>query len=281
MRLNLGYRQPSPGVMPCVWPTRLRDRVAHLQRPRTPTRGGAVSFCVRRPCAWRARSHSTPAPAQALPGDCRAGAECCCDMPTGPDQGQDISTSRSTSTLAVRRLVSGDGNHLPLSRPQRACFQRLRRCTRNLRPIPNVSGWQRRPYLRDSRVKNKKLPNPTDTHVGCRVRLRRIALGLTQTNIASALGITFQQVQKYERGTNRIGASRLHRLAKILQVDPAFFFEGDPAQKRQYSSGPNYVTEFLAMSEGPALTKAFQKLPTDKLRRRVVALIQELADREG
>jgi transcriptional regulator with XRE-family HTH domain len=76
----------------------------------------------------------------------------------------------------------------------------------------------------------KKLPNPIDTHVGSRVRMRRMMLGMSQEKLGDALDLTFQQVQKYEKGTNRIGASRLHHIADILQVPVASFFEGAPGQ---------------------------------------------------
>ena len=74
----------------------------------------------------------------------------------------------------------------------------------------------------------KKAPNPTDKHVGSRVRMRRMMLGMSQEKLGDALGLTFQQVQKYEKGTNRIGASRLQQISHILQVPVAFFFEGAP-----------------------------------------------------
>jgi transcriptional regulator with XRE-family HTH domain len=74
----------------------------------------------------------------------------------------------------------------------------------------------------------KKAPNPIDKHVGSRVRMRRMMLGMSQEKLGDALGLTFQQVQKYEKGTNRIGASRLQQISNILQVPVAFFFEGAP-----------------------------------------------------
>src|SRR5436853_4963170 len=75
----------------------------------------------------------------------------------------------------------------------------------------------------------KKAPNPIDKHVGSRVRMRRMMLGMSQEKLGDALGLTFQQVQKYEKGTNRIGASRLQQISLILQVPISFFFEGAPA----------------------------------------------------
>ena len=74
----------------------------------------------------------------------------------------------------------------------------------------------------------KKAPNDTDKHVGSRVRMRRMILGMNQTALGDALGLTFQQVQKYEKGTNRIGASRLQHIAQILKVPVSFFFDGAP-----------------------------------------------------
>ena len=74
----------------------------------------------------------------------------------------------------------------------------------------------------------KKAPNPTDKHVGARVRMRRMMLAMSQEKLGDALGLTFQQVQKYEKGTNRIGASRLQQISNILQVPVSFFFEGAP-----------------------------------------------------
>jgi len=132
-----------------------------------------------------------------------------------------------------------------------------------------------------------KILHPTDKNVGSRVRSRRMALGMSQTDLGDALGVTFQQIQKYEKGTNRIGAGRLHRLAEVLKVDPAFFFEGEMVQTAHTSSSPDYLTdspdyltEFLATSEGIALMNAFRSVPTAKLRRNVIALVQALADRD-
>jgi transcriptional regulator with XRE-family HTH domain len=99
----------------------------------------------------------------------------------------------------------------------------------------------------------KKAPNPVDRHVGSRVRMRRMMLAMSQTNLGNALGLTFQQVQKYEKGTNRIGASRLQQISHILQVPVAFFFEGAPSvpgtpQATETAPSPAYVTDFLATS---------------------------------
>jgi transcriptional regulator with XRE-family HTH domain len=125
----------------------------------------------------------------------------------------------------------------------------------------------------------KKLPDLTDKHVGSRVRMRRMMLHMSQEKLSDAIGLTFQQVQKYEKGTNRIGASRLHQIAHVLQVHPEFFFEGAPGQWKVDSSAPSpaYVSEFLTTSDGLALMKAFTQIQNAKLRRSIVALVQEIA----
>jgi transcriptional regulator with XRE-family HTH domain len=127
----------------------------------------------------------------------------------------------------------------------------------------------------------KKAPNPIDKHVGSRVRMRRMMLGMSQEKLGDALGLTFQQVQKYEKGTNRIGASRLQQISQALQVPVAFFFEGAPVAV-DHSNGtgmdeapaPTYVSDFLATSDGLALTKAFMQIKDIKLRRRIVDLVE-------
>src|SRR5436853_7717475 len=97
----------------------------------------------------------------------------------------------------------------------------------------------------------KKAPNPIDKHVGSRVRMQRMMLGMSQEKLGDALGLTFQQVQKYEKGTNRIGASRLQHICRILQVPVSFFFDGAPEIPGQTtwqgeSPAPVYVTNFLS-----------------------------------
>jgi transcriptional regulator with XRE-family HTH domain len=128
----------------------------------------------------------------------------------------------------------------------------------------------------------KKAPNPTDKHVGARVRMRRMMLSMSQEKLGDALGLTFQQVQKYEKGANRIGASRLQQISNILQVPVAFFFEGAPNAPGQPVNGmseapsPAYVSDFLATSDGLALTKAFMRIKDPKLRRRIVDLVEQM-----
>ena len=132
----------------------------------------------------------------------------------------------------------------------------------------------------------KKAPNPIDKHVGSRVRMRRMMLSMSQEKLGGALGLTFQQVQKYEKGTNRIGASWLQQISLVLQVPVAFFFEGAPTSYQQpegttVAPSPTYVSEFLATSDGLALTKAFMRIKEARLRRRIVDLVEEIAELDG
>ena len=131
----------------------------------------------------------------------------------------------------------------------------------------------------------KKVPNPVDTHVGSRVRMHRMMLGMSQGKLGDALGLTFQQVQKYEKGTNRIGASRLLHISQILQVPVAFFFEGAPHQPGQPKGTgevppPAYVSDFLATHDGLALSKAFMRIKKPKLRRSIVDLVRKISGDE-
>jgi transcriptional regulator with XRE-family HTH domain len=130
----------------------------------------------------------------------------------------------------------------------------------------------------------KKTPNPIDKHVGSRVRMRRMMIGMSQEKLGEKLGITFQQIQKYEKGTNRIGASRLQQIATVLSVPVSFFFEGAPVADTMgglsESASPAYLSEFLASSDGLALTKAFMKVKDPKIRRRIVDLVEAMVAEE-
>ncbi len=133
----------------------------------------------------------------------------------------------------------------------------------------------------------KQTPNPIDKHVGARVRMRRIMLGFSQEKLADSLGVTFQQVQKYEKGTNRIGASRLQEISKSLQVPPSFFFDGAPATGGipsemgfREEAAAAFVTDFLSTAEGLQLNKAFSRIQDVKVRRRVLELVVSLAPPE-
>jgi transcriptional regulator with XRE-family HTH domain len=131
-----------------------------------------------------------------------------------------------------------------------------------------------------------KAPNPVDKYVGSRVRMRRIMLGMSQEKLGEALGLTFQQVQKYEKGTNRVGASRIQHISEILQVPVSFLFEGGPsgipsAEGHREGSSPAYISDFLATAEGLALTRAFTRISDAKLRRSIVEMVEQIAAREG
>ena len=127
-----------------------------------------------------------------------------------------------------------------------------------------------------------KSPNPIDRHVGARLRMRRLLVGLSQTKLGEALDVTFQQIQKYEKGANRIGASRLQQLARVLDVPPAFFFEGAPQSEvsvNGVAEAPDngYVVDFLSTAEGLQLNRAFAQIRDPKVRKRIVDLVSSLA----
>jgi transcriptional regulator with XRE-family HTH domain len=123
----------------------------------------------------------------------------------------------------------------------------------------------------------KRSPHATDRHVGNRVRMRRMMLGMSQQKLGQALGLTLQQVQKYEKGTNRIGAGRLQHIASIQQVPISFFFEDAPGLSDVLDESSDYVSGFLATSEGLALTKAYMHIENATLRRSIVALVKQIA----
>jgi transcriptional regulator with XRE-family HTH domain len=132
----------------------------------------------------------------------------------------------------------------------------------------------------------KKTPDPIDRHVGSRVRMQRILMKMSQEKLGDALGLTFQQVQKYEKGTNRIGASRLQQISKSLNVPPAFFFEGAPtpgggAGGFAEESSSQYVVDFLSTAEGLHLNRAFARIADPKVRKRIVELVTTLSDMEA
>ena len=132
-------------------------------------------------------------------------------------------------------------------------------------------------------IENKKKPNPIDTHVGSRIRLRRNMLGMSQERLGENLGITFQQIQKYEKGTNRVGASRLQAIASILTVPVAILFEDAPGSDGAAGKGlaedssTTFVVDFLNSSEGIQLNRAFARISEPKVRRKVIELVKALA----
>ena len=123
-----------------------------------------------------------------------------------------------------------------------------------------------------------KRPNAIDAHVGSRMRMRRMMLGMSQEKLATAFGVSFQQVQKYERGANRMGSSRLQHAASILRVPVSYFFEDGADGPFESSSdlAPSYVDDFVTTSDGLRLMKAFMRL-RPALQRGIVALVNEVA----
>lgn len=131
-----------------------------------------------------------------------------------------------------------------------------------------------------------KEPNPIDRHVGNRLRMQRILSDMSQEKLGEALGITFQQVQKYEKGVNRISASRLQQISQILKVPPSFFFQNAPVktatgdETRGFSDNfsSQYVVDSLSTTEGLQLNRAFARISEPKTRKRIVDLVATIAD---
>jgi transcriptional regulator with XRE-family HTH domain len=138
----------------------------------------------------------------------------------------------------------------------------------------------------DGEEKGSRRPNPIDIHVGSRVRFRRMLLGMSQEKLGERLGLTFQQVQKYEKGINRIGASRLFDLAQVLGVSVQFFYEEAPAAETHaiipdgFAEKPegNSIVEFLRSRDGLELNRAFVRISDIKARRAIVDLVRSLAN---
>lgn len=126
----------------------------------------------------------------------------------------------------------------------------------------------------------KKSPNPVDEHVGQRVRYQRMILGMSQDKLGEALGLTFQQVQKYEKGANRIGASRLWDISKTLGVPVSFFFEGlnQSAVEGFAEDGEGWTGEFVASAEGMQLCRFFTAIEQPQVRKRLLDLVKSLAE---
>jgi transcriptional regulator with XRE-family HTH domain len=128
-----------------------------------------------------------------------------------------------------------------------------------------------------------KVLNLIDVHVGSRLRMRRMMLGMSQEKLGEAFGLTFQQVQKYEKGVNRMGSSRLQRAAEILEVSVPFFFEGAPGghEPSKTAPSPAYFNEFVSSEDGLRLIKAFIRIGPPAVRHRIVNLVQEIAGGDG
>jgi transcriptional regulator with XRE-family HTH domain len=128
-----------------------------------------------------------------------------------------------------------------------------------------------------------KVPNSIDIHVGSRLRMRRMMLGMSQEKLGEAFGLTFQQVQKYEKGANRMGASRLQQAAQILGVSVPFFFEGAPGGHVEGGDtlSPAYIDDFVSSKDGLRLIKAFMRIARPAVRYRIVNVVQEIAAADG
>jgi transcriptional regulator with XRE-family HTH domain len=127
----------------------------------------------------------------------------------------------------------------------------------------------------------KRTPNPIDKYVGSRIRMQRLLIGMSQGKLGDALGLTFQQVQKYEKGTNRVGASRLQQISLTLGVTPGFFFKdvSNATGERRANEAdpmPSFVSDFLATADGLALIKGFIRISDPKVRRAIVALVEQV-----
>jgi transcriptional regulator with XRE-family HTH domain len=128
----------------------------------------------------------------------------------------------------------------------------------------------------------KKQANPIDGQVGSRLRLRRMMIGMSQERLGEMLGLTFQQVQKYEKGVNRIGAGRLFEIARILGVPIQYFYE---SVTEQLAGAPGFaerdsqpVLEFVSSGDGLQLSLAYMRIKDSKVRKRVLDLVKSLAD---
>ena len=127
-----------------------------------------------------------------------------------------------------------------------------------------------------------KQANPVDVHVGARLRLRRMALGVSQEKLGEQLGVTFQQVQKYEKGANRIGASRLYQISRVLEAPIQYFFEdlpeeiGDSGTPSEETMPP--VSDFVSTSEGLELNLAFAKIKDHATRKHLAQLVRSVAE---
>ncbi len=129
---------------------------------------------------------------------------------------------------------------------------------------------------------NSRGATPVDVHIGQKIRTRRNLLGLSQTELADAAGITFQQIQKYEKGVNRVGASRLQQFSEALGVPPSYFFDGLPTVGKQQTApregeiSEDTIVSFLGTREGAALVRAFMAIKQKPIRQNAIALLKSL-----
>lgn len=126
-------------------------------------------------------------------------------------------------------------------------------------------------------IPTRKKPNQIDVQVGARIRLRRTVVGMSQETLGKALGITFQQVQKYEKGTNRVGASRLQAISNALQMPVSLFFEDSEGKEPLRSDFETEMLRFIGSAEGLALNRAFARITDTAVRQKVLALVKAIA----
>lgn len=124
---------------------------------------------------------------------------------------------------------------------------------------------------------NKKSPSPLDRHIGSRIRMRRILIGMSQEKLGEHLGITFQQIQKYEKGINRVGSGRLHEIGGILGVPVSFFFEGQEGQQADNPQASSTASALLSEKDSLQLLQAFNAIKDQKVRRALVNMARTLA----
>jgi transcriptional regulator with XRE-family HTH domain len=121
-------------------------------------------------------------------------------------------------------------------------------------------------------------PNPVDRHVGLRIRLRRKELGISQERLAESIGLTFQQVQKYERAANRVSASKLWEMARALSTTVTYFYEGLPTEGGSLPPVASHLENFLLTAEGVELVRYFPQIPRPRVRRQILELVRMMAD---
>jgi transcriptional regulator with XRE-family HTH domain len=124
-----------------------------------------------------------------------------------------------------------------------------------------------------------KPPNPIDVHVGKRIRMRRVERKMSTITLGEAIGLTFQQIQKYEKGTNRIGASRIQQICNVLEIPPSFVFEGAPGStSHEGASASRYFADLMCSAEGTRLVEAFGKITDPDVRRDIARMVSSIAD---
>lgn len=134
-----------------------------------------------------------------------------------------------------------------------------------------------RSHTPPSRAKGSR-PDPIDVAVGTKIKFRRFLLDMSQGELGEALGVTFQQIQKYEKGTNRVSASRLQRIAEVLHVPVAYFFPDEPNAKLALEADIDELSHFIMSEEGLTLSKAFSQIGSPSLRKAIIAIVTSIAD---